>query len=557
MPRRFVFVCACSLFACGADGDAGPVPVGETSTGTTSGSIADSSETMASADGPMPADVGAIGCEGPSELSPNEVATSTGVLEGVALEGGGLALLGVPFAAPPVGDLRFAAPEPFGCWSDVRDATAQGPSCPQLEDEGGPVVGDEDCLHLDVWTPAADDGTRPILFFVHGGGNALGGIDDPLYDGETLARELDVVVVTTNYRLGALGFLADASLTDADGITGNWGLLDVIAALEWTRDNAAAIGGDPDRVLLFGQSAGAVDVCALLGAPRAEGLFAAAAVHSGTCSQRDASRYAMQTGTPFLAASGCADTLDVAACLRALPADTIITTEPTGFPGNIAALSQGWGPYVDGVLLPASTLDAMEAGTSIDVPLVVGATAQETARDVPELTSQEYVDLVNTSFGEVLGALVLEAYPEADYATPQDAYISLTSDVKFICNARTSARAAANGRAPVYRYHFTYAGYTTLGANEATAFHGVELPYLFRTFEGLGLPTNADDAVMIGTMGEAWVSFAATGVPSLGGEPWPAYDAEADNATVLDVPVSVVDGVRTAQCDFWAGLGVG
>lgn len=546
MLRRFTLCCALVLLACGGD-DHGPAAI--TTAGTQT--FADSTASTSADTSAGSADLG--GDCVPAAPGPGIVVTDAGALAGIELTDGGLALLGVPFAAPPLDALRFAAPAPVACWSDVRDATVHGPRCPQLDGEDGPVIGDEDCLTLDVWTPAADDGARPVLFFVHGGGNSLGGTDDPLYDGEVLARELDVVVVTTNYRLGALGFLADPSLVDAEGITGNWGLLDVLAALEWTQANAAALGGDPDRVLLFGQSAGAVDVCALIGVPRAAGLFAAAAVHSGTCRQREPGQYAMQTGTPFVAASGCAAADDVAACLRALPADTIVTTEPTGFP-SVSALSQSWGPHVDGVLLPRSTIDAMAAGTHVDVPLLIGATAQETARDIPELTEAQYVAAVEASFGMVLGAMVLEQYPVADYPTPKDAYVAVTSDAKFVCAARTAARAAAGQSSGVYRYHFAYDGYTTIGNAVATAFHGVELPYLFRSFAALGLPTNADDAVMIEQMGRAWTRFAATGTPVLEGATWPAYDPAIDDAALLDVPVGIVEGVRTAQCDFWDGL---
>jgi para-nitrobenzyl esterase len=196
----------------------------------------------------------------------------------------------------------------------------------------------------------------------------------------------------------------------------------------------------------------------------------------------------------------------------------------------------------------------MEAGTHVDVPLVLGATAQETARDVPELTEAQYIAAIEASFGATLGALVLAQYPVADYPTPTDAYVAVTSDAKFVCAARTAARAAAGQRSAVYRYHFAYDGYATLGNNTATAFHGVELPYLFRSFAALGLPTNADDAVMIEQMGRAWTRFAATGTPELEGATWPAYDPAVDDAALLDVPPSIVEGVRTAQCDFWDGL---
>ena len=502
------------------------------------------------------------------------VPTTHGPIEGF-VDDGVYTFLGVPYAAPPVGDLRFRAPLNPACWDAPRDASALGPRCVQLDgDQAGPngdVIGDEDCLHLNVWTPETgpeDQVTkRPVMVFIHGGGNAVGSAVDPLYDGAALARDHDVVVVTLNYRLAALGFLTHPALAgeSAEGVSGNYATLDQLKALEWVQDNIAVFGGDPGDVLLFGESAGAVNTCTLVGSPLAAGLFHRAIVQSGGCTHRSLVSYEDGMSEPWVTASGCAGEADVPACLRALPAEQLVAIEPNGYP-SVAGFGQGFGPHVDGYVLPQSAMDAIESGIVKvpRVPIIVGANNDETASSVPPLTEPAFNALVQATFaifGMDVVQQILDLYALDKYGgDPTEAYIALTSDVKFVCGARRIARAlAANQDEPVFRYHFAYDGYT-IGMNQTPkAFHGLELAYIFATFSAIKIGPfdyvpNADDLEMSAIMQDAWTAHAAVGDPSAGGLTWPEYAGGGDPHMRLDVPSMAGDGVRTEECDFWDAL---
>lgn len=315
------------------------------------------------------------------------VVTERGPVRGVD-EGDTWSWKGIPYAAPPVGQLRWRPPEPPACWSGVLDADAFGPKCLQ-RGENGEVVGAEDCLTLNVWAPKGDapEGGWPVMVFVHGGGNVQGSSSEtvpggaPLYDGRFLAQREGVVVVTLNYRLGALGFLAHEALSaeSSDGGSGNYGLMDQIAALEWVRDNVAGFGGDPTRVMLFGESASGVDALALLASPLAEGLFRAVLVQSGGARGLPLDE-AEAEGAERVAETSCGDAEDVLACLRDLDGSTIVETMP-GVVGigelELGAGSRVFGPVVDGRVLEQPPLQAVEAGAHHAVPFVVGTNLDE------------------------------------------------------------------------------------------------------------------------------------------------------------------------------------
>ncbi|MCH9688502.1 MAG: carboxylesterase family protein [Deltaproteobacteria bacterium] len=342
---------------------------------------------------------------------------------------------------------------------------------------------------------------------------------------------------------------------DPRATSGNYGLLDQARSLQWVHDNIAAFGGDPGRVTVLGESAGAVSTCSLLGVPAVQGLVHGAIVQSGGCSLRSSSVFREAVSDPWIDASPCAGRPDVLACLRGLAFDDIVMAEPTGYP-SVSALGQTWSAHVDGVTVPASPIEQMEAGTHVDVPLVVGANAEETALDVPTLTLAEYEQLVALTFGG-LGPLVLAAYPAADYISPTAAWIAVTSDLKFVCSARRSASAAADGGlSPVFRYHFSYDGYTTGPNGTSAAFHGLELLYLFGNFDALSLGNvpyvpNPDDEAMAAMMSEMWTTFARTSDPTTAALVWPAYTSADDPYAGLDVLPFAGQGVRTEQCDFW------
>jgi para-nitrobenzyl esterase len=433
----------------------------------------------------------------------------------------------------------------------VRDADAFGPACLQsvfLGDAGAMLLGDEDCLTLNVWAPADGGTNRPVLFFVHGGGNQSGSasvsyFDAGLYEGGPLAAHEGVVVVTTQYRLGALGFLARAALQSDAGV-GNYGLLDQQAALAWVRDNVAAFGGDPRRVMLFGESAGALDVCAHLASPGSAGLFSAAGVQSGGCTALDAGARSAQADDVVLA-SGCADAGDEAACLRAVDAGLLFLTEDRAFAGGIAAPK--WGATIDGVTLREPPLEAIRAGRGNKVPLLVGSNADEAALTAPLLVTAPMLRAAFAQFPTIENDL-LQLYPDT---TPRLSFIAAATDGQFTCNARRLARAATPHQ-PVYRYFFDHHLPTLQGAYLG-AFHGVELFYVFRALErsSFGPSATSNDRLVMDFVGASWGSFASTGDVNGSGRPlWPRSSGSDELMIIAPLPIASND-VRGAKCDVW------
>ena len=497
------------------------------------------------------------GCPGGAEpvtvevvAPPGAVMTEGGAVSGRA-SGGSIAYRGIPFAASTAGPLRFRPPAPAAPWTGVRDASAPGPACAQLDDAGAPT-GSEECLFLNVWAAAtAPEAPLPVLFFVHGGGNAAGDASDAYYDGSRFAGTGRAVVVTANYRLSSFGWLAQPFLSAEArrGVSGNYGLLDLLAALRWVRRNAAAFGGDPTRVTVFGESAGGVNTCSLFASPLARGLFAGALVESGGCAQRPLADF-VTFGSTLTEKAGCAAAADPAGCLRALTPSQLLLALP---PVVTVASSSGqlWGPAVDGFVLPDSPDVAMAKGTPGRVPFAIGANADETAQAAPAVSSEaEYRALAAAQFGP-LAPLVLARYPASSYGTPRKAYVAATTDARFVCPSRRYARAAAKGGSPVFRYFFSYPASRLYGA-----VHGVELPFVFGSFSAIpGYSPDAAATALSEAMSGAWARFAAGGDPNGPGlVAWPAYDPARDRTLVWDAPVSVADGIRASECDFWDAL---
>lgn len=437
------------------------------------------------------------------------------------VEDGVRAYLGIRYASAP----RFEAPAPVAC----EQLGELGPRCPQLED--GAFVGDEECLYLNVWAPE-DAADLPVMVWIHGGGNSIGTASDPLYDGAALAAAGDVVVVSINYRLGQLGFLAHPDLG-----AGNYALLDQIAALTWVQDHVADLGGDPDTVTIFGESAGGRNVCTLLGTPAAHGLFDRAIVQSGACKFLQTLAQAEDQGAAVATELGCGD--DVAACLRAATAEALTRA----LPADVSALgSASYGPNVDGDLLPEQAEDAIAAGRSAQVPLLVGANADETSTAAPLTMSQStYESIIRATFGQTLGDQVLAEY--AAVTPARAAYVRVTSDYRFICPSREIARSAST--LPSRRYFFRYA------PGPYGAVHGIEIPYLFATFSAVTVNGNpytptATDLALSASIQSLWTEFARTGAVST----WPTWD-DSDPALVLDATVSVETAPGATHCDFW------
>jgi para-nitrobenzyl esterase len=498
---------------------------------------------------------GGQGCVTDLEREPGRVITSLGAVRG-ALDGDTYAFRGIPYAAPPVGDRRFRPPEPPGCWEGERMATDFGPQCPQKALFSDAVEGSEDCLTLNVWMPLTPPASpRAVMVFIHGGGNLIGtsgapGEMDPMANGRPYVEGSEIVFVSINYRLGALGFMAHPALSAESprGASGNYGLLDQIAALQWVRDNIAAFGGDPARVMVFGESAGAIDTCALFASPLAAGLFHRALMQSGACIAKPLDTQESDGGA--LADSlSCSD----ADCLRALsPAEFIGAQSPNESSVLLGLENLQFSLTIDGWALPDAPVALVEAGVHNDVPFVVGSNAHEMHPSIPLfVTLTEYQQQVYDYFGQPAGDQILAMYDPALYGGERNALSALSTDVNFTCPARRIARAAAGAQSSaVHRYFFTHVLHGLLQSGLG-AFHALELFFVFKKD---GIPTYGFDEAELDLSEEMfgyWSRFAITGDPNdPAATPWPIYATSGDAHIVFDTPTSTGNGIRTAECDL-------
>jgi para-nitrobenzyl esterase len=509
-----------------------------------------------------------VDCNAGAMEAADVVFTERGPVRG-QVSANGRAFRGIPYVKPPVGALRWRPPEvESACWPGVREAISFGAKCPQIDqqqgqafDAGAPVEGSEDCLTVNVFTPAGvgRDAGLPVMAFIHGGGNTGGSASEAagnvanvvLYDGTALAQRGNVIVVTMQYRLGVLGYLTMPVL-DAEsdaGVSGNYGLQDQQAALKWVQRNVATFGGDPSRVLLFGESAGAVNTCTHLAMPGSAGLFQRALVQSGSCSAALQPAVRRAEAALWLPGTGCHTAGDVPVCLRALTPEQLIRAYPVPIVVGGRRPPVSWGPVVDGKVLPQVPADALRGGTHHKVPIVIGSNSEETGVSTPLITTEaEYRAAVTGLVGAALTDRAMMLYPSAIYGSPRRALVQVTTDAFFGCQARIASRVAARGQPgiPVYRYLFSRAIVPSRGA-----FHGLELSYVFQKLsELLPMPPAADAAVEAAILG-AWTRFAATGDPNGGSLPrWPGVSAP-EPFLQLDSVVTNGTGWRNAECDFW------
>ena len=483
---------------------------------------------------------------------------------------GGLAFRGIRYAQAPTGAARFRPPVPVAPWPAVYDATEFGPSAPQpaMFDENAPLQlpiepTDEDCLFLNVYTPATDGARRPVLFWIHGGGY-IGG-SGRAYDGSVFTREHDVVVVTINYRMGALGFLHLGHLEEGLESSVNNGILDQICALEWTRDNIAAFGGDPGNVLIFGESAGGTSTAMLLGCPRAESLFHKAVVHSPHVDLLPVGDGHIDFANRCVERLGGDPATNGMATLRAASTDALLglmLPDPERpAPPALGLRRQdnvSFSPAIDGVLIPAPIADTVAARGAGNVPFLGGGCRHEGTlfADMilpPEVTAGEAAEMLRAEGCDPARALA--AYERfAPGADPRRKLVYLLTDTMFRNSMVRILEAAANAGSPCWSWMCTWE--TDIADLRST--HAIELMFLWGwghdpampamvRFTGKNAPGDLGPA-----MREYWATFARTGVPSAAGEPeWTPYDTTRRSVLVLDAERRMEDDLDGAVRDLW------
>lgn len=505
------------------------------------------------------------------ETLPVEVKTAEGSVRGATSEESGVrTFLGIPYAAPPTGARRWKKPEAVTAWSDPRDATAFGKRCPQPSTNGAVSTNDtdEDCLTLNVYTPAKakkDAGALPVMVWIHGGAFTTGSSRDEIYEASKLTTATGAMIVTINYRLGVLGFFAHPS------VGANFGLYDQKAALEWVQRNAAAFGGDPKNVTIFGESAGGQSVSLLATAPETanKGLFHRAIVQSGAAGALKLSDTAQATkeANDLARAVGCAEG-DIE-CLRSKPANALVVglhhtpeSQPVGglLQGSIPA--KPWVPIADGASAVAVPNESFKNGVAAKVPYIIGTTKEEGGLfhtgligDKKLGPSDDYVASVKKWIGnDELGARVAERYPASAFGgDPNKAWARIDTLAFFVCPARTMARSARDAGNPVFVYSFWRAPNGGL-TNALGPVHAVDLVFLFDSDTGTAGRAGDDARDLVAGMQGYWGSFAKSGAPMHDVAPaWPAYGAD-EKHIVFDVPFSSGEKLEQADCDFWDSI---
>jgi para-nitrobenzyl esterase len=482
------------------------------------------------------------------------VATVDGTVQGATV-GATDEYLGIPYAAPPVGSLRWRAPQPAAHWSGVRDTTHFAPHCPQTASEFGVASTSENCLYLNVYAPQTDHkkGNLPVMVWFHGGVFVWGESDD--WDPAQLVQN-GVIVVTINYRLGALGFLAHPALTGRGGSSGNYGLMDQQAALRWVRNNIAKFGGNAHRVTIFGESAGGLSVLSQLASPSAHGLFSGAIVESGAYTLTPESRDAAEVnGQAFAQRAGCAD--QSAACLRSLPVATILKYQDSGYR-----------PDVDGLVLTRSLTSAFATGQFNHVPVIDGTNLDERRLFVAidqligdPVTAVNYQGMIASTLdvSAPIAATIVAEYPLSSYPSPALAFSALWTDESFSCPALTVDQSLSK-YVPTYSYEFADQNaperYEPPVDFSYGASHDSEVQYLFDQ-SNTPLPgfLSASQQQLARTMRQDWASFAERGAPSsTSATAWERFTTSDQHTLILETPTGTTEtdfGV-VHHCSFWA-----
>ena len=478
------------------------------------------------------------------------VKTEQGKAQGKTINDGKVkAFLGLPYAAPPVGDLRWKAPEPAAKWKGERDATKFAAHCTQnhvfddmVFQDAGPS---EDCLFLNVYAPSdsTDKSKLPVMFWIHGGGYSGGGSDEPRHNGDFLPLK-GVVLVTINYRLGVFGFLATSDLAkEANGTAGNYGLLDMVAGLEWTKKNIKKFGGDPDNVTIFGESAGSFAVSTLMASPLAKGLFQKGIGESGGAFSD------VLTLDPLATREKVDDdwvsTLGVKSLaeLRALPTDKVLE--------GAKAKKSGFSTVVDGKLLTEAVPATYAAGTQAHVPLLAGWNRDEGSFLANGMTAEKWKGMAAGMFKERADEF-LKLYPGDTDVQAGDSAIGYGSDAFIALSTWKWLEAhRKTGDSPVYRYHFELRATPSKFHPGTFAFHSDDIEYVFGTLDTRpGWTVRPEDRTLSDQIMSYWTNFAKTGDPNGAGLPaWPKYDKD-DSLIHLDTTITSGPDVLRPRYEF-------
>ena len=508
----------------------------------------------------------------------NQVSTEHGMLEGAWSQADASigVFRGIPYAQPPIGDLRWRAPHDLASWTGVRHATKFGAACWQSYSDDafvwsrGEFPRSEDCLHLNIWQPKKADATAPVMVWFHGGAHTGGFAHVELFDGTELARQ-GVVVVTVNYRLGPWGFLAHPALAEESehNSTGNYGLMDKIAALKWVQKNIQGFGGNPDNVTLFGQSAGSSSVCALMASPLASGLFDKAIGQSAAClvrEKRDAN--GQQRGARLaqlaLGELGAQDSESqvTAKQLRSIDNQSLLSAMEN------SPWSEGSRIVVDGWVLPEAPVDVFNANQQAKVPLLVGSLANEGHELLPlnnALTESELDQYLNKTFAET--APKLKALYAEDLAiSPGMALREILTDAFMAMSMRGWAQYNHNADQPTYLYYMDYVppAYQIYlfddpnlnlpgGPRSTGAYHSGDLAYVFNNVGKTGDFWLEEDFAMARAMSSYWTNFAKTGNPNGANLPnWARYEPQNHNTQLLSNPIKTIAGAKREKLDLLA-----
>jgi para-nitrobenzyl esterase len=491
--------------------------------------------------------------------TPKPVRTQSGPVQGV-IEDGVTVYKGIPFASPPVGDLRWRAPQPAAAWTTVRTADKFAPACMQVPIVNAAlgmdaVTTNEDCLYLNVWTPAkAPNEKLAVMVWIYGGGFTIGGTSIQLYNGANLAKK-GVVLVSVAYRLGAFGFLAHQQLTaEQGGHSGNYGLLDQIAGLQWVKRNIAAFGGDPNRVTIFGESAGGIAVSMLAASPLAKGLFQRAVSESGgnfapeqQNNEGGENMYSLsraeKNGDAFLSKLGAASIAEA----RKKSAEEVLKGSPPGLGGS-------W-PIFDGYVLLGDQYKLYEAKRYNDTPVLIGTNSDEGALFVPSANAAAYQKNIRSGYGEYADK-ILAAYPGGTDAAALRSSRDMFRDATFAWPTWAWARLQSKtGKGKAYVYYFSHRPPYPKAPqfSDWGAAHAGEIAYVFGNFTA-AMPATDSDRAVSDTVSSYWVNFAKTGDPNGSGLPrWPAFTSTngqvmnlADPSKAIDIPnlqkLEVLDG---------------